>query len=106
LIDRLPNGIETPVGEGGLTLSAGERQRIALGRAVLRDAPLVLLDEPTAHLDASRELLLRESLSPWLDDRTVVMAAHRGGVLGRIGRTLTLIGGQLVEVPHQIDARS
>ena len=106
LIDRLPNGIETPVGEGGLTLSAGERQRIALGRAVLCDAPLVLLDEPTAHLDASRELLLRESLSPWLDDRTVVMAAHRGGVLGRIGRTLTLIGGQLVEVPHQIDARS
>jgi thiol reductant ABC exporter CydD subunit len=106
LLDRLPKGIETPVGEGGLTLSAGERQRIALGRAVLRDAPLVLLDEPTAHLDANRESSLRRSLSPWLEDRTVVMAAHRGGVLGRVGRTLTLIGGQLVEVPHGIDPRS
>jgi thiol reductant ABC exporter CydD subunit len=81
LIDRLPKGIETPVGEGGLTLSAGERQRIALGRAVLRDAPLVLLDEPTAHLDANREASLQESLSPWLEGRTVVMAAHRGGPL-------------------------
>ena len=106
LIGRLPKGIETPVGEGGLTLSAGERQRIALGRAVLRDAPLVLLDEPTAHLDANLEASLREGLWPWLEGRTVVMAAHRGGVLGRVDRTLTLIGGQLVTVPHGIEARS
>ncbi|MGO8873809.1 MAG: ATP-binding cassette domain-containing protein, partial [Acidimicrobiales bacterium] len=106
LIGRLPRGLETPVGEGGLTLSAGERQRIALGRAVLRDAPLVLLDEPTAHLDANLEASLRQSLSPWLEGRTVVMAAHRGGVLGRVDRTLTLIGGQLVAVPQGIDARS
>jgi thiol reductant ABC exporter CydD subunit len=106
LIGRLPKGLETPVGEGGLTLSAGERQRIALGRAVLRDAPLVLLDEPTAHLDANLEASLRQSLSPWLEGRTVVMAAHRGGVLGRVDRTLTLIGGQLVAVPQGIDARS
>ncbi len=106
LIERLPKGIETSVGEGGLTLSAGERQRIALGRAVLRDAPLVLLDEPTAHLDANRESSLQERLSPWLEERTVVMAAHRSGLLSRVDRTLTLIGGQLVEVPHAIDARS
>jgi ABC-type transport system involved in cytochrome bd biosynthesis fused ATPase/permease subunit len=106
LIDRLPKGIETPVGEGGLTLSAGERQRIALGRAVLRDAPLVLLDEPTAHLDANREASLQESLSPWLEGRTVVMAAHRGGLLGRVDRTFTLIGGQLVEIPCGIGVRS
>jgi thiol reductant ABC exporter CydD subunit len=105
LIDRLPRGMETPVGEGGLTLSAGERQRIALGRAVLRDAPLVLLDEPTAHLDATRESSLRKSLSPWLEDRTVVMAAHRGGVLSQVDRTLTLVGGQLVEVPCGIGLR-
>jgi thiol reductant ABC exporter CydD subunit len=106
LIGRLPKGIETRVGEGGLTLSAGERQRIALGRAVLRDAPLVLLDEPTAHLDANLEASLRERLWPWLEGRTVVMAAHRGGVLGRVDRTLTLIGGHLVALPHGIEARS
>ena len=66
----------------------------------------MLLDEPTAHLDADLESSLRESLSPWLEDRTVVMAAHRGGVLGRVDRTFTLIGGQLVEIPHEIEARS
>lgn len=98
LVERLPLGLETPVGEGGLTLSAGERQRIALGRAVLRDAPLVLLDEPVAHLDAAREVSLRQTFGPWLEHRTVVVAAHRHGVVGRVDRTLVLIDGRLVEV--------
>ena len=97
LAARLADGLATPVGEGGLTLSAGERQRIALGRAVLRDVPVVLLDEPTAHLDSGREDSLRELLTPWLEGRTVVMAAHRGGLVGRVDRTLTLVGGRLVE---------
>jgi thiol reductant ABC exporter CydD subunit len=97
LVARLADGLATPVGEGGLTLSAGERQRIALGRAVLRDVPVVLLDEPTAHLDAGREDSLRELLTPWLEGRTVVMAAHRGGLVGRVDRTLTLVAGRLVE---------
>ncbi len=96
LVARLADGLATPVGEGGLTLSAGERQRIALGRAVLRDVPVVLLDEPTAHLDADREDSLRELLTPWLERRTVVMAAHRGGLVGRVDRTLTLVAGRLV----------
>ncbi len=64
LVGRLPDGQATPVGEGGLTLSAGERQRIAIGRAVLRDVPVVLLDEPTAHLDAAREDGLARSARP------------------------------------------
>ena len=96
LVARLPGGLDTPVGEGGLTLSAGERQRIAIGRAVLRDVPVVLLDEPTAHLDAAREEELREVLAPWLEGRTVVMAAHRGGLVGRVDRTVTLVSGQVV----------
>lgn len=100
LVGRLAGGLATPVGEGGLTLSAGERQRIALGRAVLRDVPVVLLDEPTAHLDAAREASLRDLLTPWLEGRTVVMAAHRGGLVGRVDRTVTLIGDGLVEAGH------
>ena len=99
LVARLPGGLATPVGEGGLTLSAGERQRIAIGRAVLRDVPVVLLDEPTAHLDAVREEELRHVLAPWLEGRSVVMAAHRGGLLGRVDRTVTLLAGHVVAGP-------
>ena len=99
LVARLPGGLATPVGEGGLTLSAGERQRVAIGRAVLRDVPVVLLDEPTAHLDAAREEELRAALAPWLEGRTVVMAAHRGGLVGRVDRTVTLVGGHVVTGP-------
>ena len=103
LVARLPEGLDTPVGEGGLSLSAGERQRIALGRAVLRDAPFILLDEPTAHLDARRESSLRELLTPWLEGRTVVMAAHRGGLVGRVDRTVTLIAGRVHRGAHGVD---
>lgn len=98
LVARLPAGMDTVVGEGGLTLSAGERQRVALGRAVVRDAPLVLLDEPTAHLDTAREASLRRGLAQWLDGRTVVVAAHRQGLVGRVDRTLAIVGGRLVPV--------
>ena len=104
LVERLPQGLRTPVGEGGLTLSAGERQRIAIARAMLRDAPIMLLDEPTAHLDAARELSLAETLGPWLESRTVLVAAHRLGVVGRVDRTLALAGGRLVGV-DEADAR-
>lgn len=97
-VAKLPDGMQSTIGTGGTNVSAGERQRIALARAVLRHAPLVVLDEPTSHLDLPRELALRESLGPWLDQRTVVMAAHRGGLLRRIDRTVTLVGGHLVEL--------
>ncbi|MGA2530248.1 MAG: thiol reductant ABC exporter subunit CydD [Acidimicrobiales bacterium] len=97
LVARCPHGLETPVGEGGLTLSAGERQRIAIARAVLRDAPIVLLDEPTAHLDPARELSLAETLGPWLESRTVLVAAHRLGLVGRVDRTVVLELGRLVD---------
>jgi thiol reductant ABC exporter CydD subunit len=106
VVARLPLGLETPVGDGGFTLSAGERQRIALGRAVIRDAPLILLDEPTAHLDFHRESSLRETMGPWLDGRTVVIAAHRGELVGRVDRTMTFIDGRLIDAPAHSLPRS
>jgi thiol reductant ABC exporter CydD subunit len=91
-VAALPAGLATRVGEGGLTLSTGERQRIAVARAALRDAPLVLLDEPVAHLDLTTEAVLRDALDPWLDGRTVLVAAHRPELVGRIDRTAVLTG--------------
>ena len=92
LVDQLPVGLETPVGEGGLSLSAGQRSRLALARAVLRDAPVVLLDEPAAHLDRTTEAELRTALDPWLEGRTVLVAAHRTELVGRIDRVVPLPG--------------
>ncbi len=90
VIDALPRGLATPLGERGLNFSAGERQRLAIARAVLRDAPLVLLDEPVSHLDRTTEAALREALAPWLESRTVLVAAHRPELVGRIDRIVEL----------------
>ena len=75
-IDALPRGYDTPLGERGLRLSAGQRQRIALARAFLRDAPLLLLDEPTAHLDPAGAGLIASALDTELADRTVILISH------------------------------
>ncbi|MGH9110438.1 MAG: ATP-binding cassette domain-containing protein, partial [Acidimicrobiales bacterium] len=91
-VEGLPRRLGTPIGEGGLTLSAGERQRLAIARAMLKDAPLVLLDEPVAHLDRAAESSLRQALAPWLDGRTVLVAAHRPELVGRIDRVVELPG--------------
>lgn len=90
MVSELPMGLASTVGEGGLTLSAGERQRVALARAALRDVPLVVLDEPVAHLDLATESLLRQSLDPWLSGRAVLVAAHRPELVERIDRVVTL----------------
>lgn len=76
-ITALPNGYNTVVGEGGNTLSGGEKQRISIARAILKDAPLLLLDEPTASLDARNEVLIQRAIGELVKGRTVIMIAHR-----------------------------
>jgi ATP-binding cassette subfamily C protein CydD len=96
-IDSLSAGYDTPLGERGLRLSAGQRQRIALARAFLRDAPLLLLDEPTAHLDSAGAGLIASALDTELADRTVILISHsQGWAAGGGRRVLSLEHGTLI----------
>ncbi len=88
VIAGLPNGLDTQLGEEGWTLSAGERQRIAIARAMLRDAPIVVFDEPAGHLDLATEARLSKNLTSWLESRTVLVVAHRPELVSRIDRTI------------------
>lgn len=90
LVIALPNGLETRVGEGGLQLSAGELRRIALARALLREAPLLVLDEPTAHLDAGAAAQIRLALERLERRRTVVIASHDASLLSLADHTIEL----------------
>ncbi len=76
-IASLPDGLETPVGERGVQLSGGQRQRVAIARAFLKDAPVLILDEATSHLDAISEAQVRRALSALMRDRTTLVIAHR-----------------------------
>ncbi len=96
-IQRLPDGYATPVGERGHRLSGGERQRLAIARALLRDPPLLILDEATAHLDAVAERLVQEALERLFADRTVLVIAHRLSTVRRADRIVVLDGGRIVE---------
>ena len=76
-IDRMPDGIDTVIGENGERLSGGERQRISIARALLKDAPIILMDEATASLDVENESLIQEALSELIKEKTVIIIAHR-----------------------------
>jgi len=97
-LDRLPAGLDTEIGEAGHGLSGGQIQRIALARAFLKDAPLLLLDEPTANLDARSEALVLEALGRLSRGRTVLILTHREAAQLNADRVLELIDGRLVEV--------
>jgi ABC-type transport system involved in cytochrome bd biosynthesis fused ATPase/permease subunit len=94
----MPARYETWIGEGGLLLSAGERQRLAIARALISDAPIVVLDEATANLDVETERDLLASLRTHLAGRTVLAITHREAVAAAMDRTVRLDAGRAGEV--------
>jgi thiol reductant ABC exporter CydC subunit len=96
-IEGLPEGYDTLIGENGLLLSAGERQRLVIARAVLKNAPIVILDEPTANLDADTERRLLQSLEPFLSNRTVLTISHRPIAIERADQVIRLENGRVVD---------
>ncbi len=97
LVEGLPDGIDTVVGERGTSLSGGQRQRVAIARAFLKDAPVLILDEATSHLDAVNEHVLRRSLAQLQTDRTTVVIAHRLSTVRHADRIVVLDDGRVVE---------
>ena len=96
-IERLPNGYQTRLGERGMSLSAGQRQRLAIARALLKDAPILILDEATSALDAESERLVQEALDVLLADRTGLIIAHRLATVHRADRILAMQDGRIIE---------
>jgi ATP-binding cassette subfamily B protein len=96
VITRLPNGYDTQVGERGMQLSGGERQRVSLARAFLKDAPLLILDEPTSSVDTATEAVIMEALDRLMRGRTTFIIAHRLGTLEGCDVRLRLERGRLV----------
>lgn len=97
IIDKLPNGMDTVIGSEGTYLSGGEQQRIALARAILKDAPIVVLDEATAFADPENEVLIQKAFATLTRGKTVIMIAHRLSTVTRADKIIVLDGGQVAE---------
>ncbi len=96
-ITELPNGYQTVVGEGGSTLSGGEKQRISIARALLKNAPIVLLDEATASLDPENEVLIQQAISALVEEKTVIVIAHRLQSVCNADQIIVLENGKVNE---------
>jgi ATP-binding cassette subfamily B protein len=98
-IESLPDGFQTVVGERGYRLSGGEKQRVAIARMVLKDPKIVILDEPTAHLDTETEAAVQEALTKALEGRTSIVVSHRMSLVERADAVYTLSDGRLLGAP-------
>ena len=96
-VERLPQGYDTPIGENGAKLSGGERQRISIARALLKDAPIVLLDEATASLDVENETKVQGALSRLLQGKTVLVIAHRMRTVAGADHIVVLDDGHVAQ---------
>ena len=97
-INKMPDGIDTIIGENGQRLSGGERQRISIARAILKDAPIILLDEATASLDVENESLIQEALSELIKEKTVIVIAHRLRTIRNADKIVLLNAGKIEAV--------
>lgn len=96
-VAALPDGLDTPVGERGMRLSGGQRQRVAISRAFLKDAPVLILDEATSHLDAINELAVRTALKDLMSERTTVVIAHRLSTIRNADLIVVMEDGRIAE---------
>ena len=96
-IMQLPNGYDTVLGEGGGTLSGGEKQRISIARAILKNAPIIILDEATASIDPENEHLIQQALSELTRGKTVITIAHRLATIEQADQILVVEDGQIVQ---------
>ncbi|MEO8819531.1 MAG: ABC transporter ATP-binding protein, partial [Ginsengibacter sp.] len=96
-IDKMPHGLDTLVGERGVTLSGGQRQRIGIARAVVRNSPILILDEPTSSLDTESEKTVMEALENLMVGRTVIIIAHRLSTIRNVDKIVVLANGKIAE---------
>ena len=96
-IMALPDGFQTVVGEGGASLSGGEKQRISIARCILKDAPIVILDEATASVDADNESYIQQAISELCEGKTLIVIAHRLGTIRNADKILVIKDGQISE---------
>lgn len=97
LIDELPNGLDTELGERGTTLSGGQRQRVAIARAMIKNAPIIILDEATSALDNESEAIVQKALDNLMSNKTVFVIAHRLSTIKNADRIIVIKDGELIE---------